>query len=137
MTATTLRSHPVHALLGETVAVTLMPERADRSAATLLFDADEAPADGAAPAEPQATAAARYEFVGTLGAGGMGEVLAARDKRLRRLVAFKKLLPEAAANPRVLARFLCEAQITSQLDHPNVVPIYGLEVNEGGCSPTP
>ncbi|MCA9515518.1 MAG: protein kinase [Myxococcales bacterium] len=74
----------------------------------------------------------RYELVGKLGAGGMGEVLAARDRGLRRLVAFKRLLPEAAANKAILGRFLSEAQITSQLDHPNVVPIYGLEVTESG-----
>ena len=106
------------------IDVTLPGVAIDATALTLAIEAGGA----AAPI----TAEARYEFVGKLGAGGMGEVLAARDRSLRRVVAYKRLLPEAAANASVLGRFLTEAQITSQLDHPNVVPIYGLEVTEGG-----
>jgi len=96
----------------------------------MLFGA-EPPRRAPAAGEP-APAAARYEVLRRLGAGGMGEVLAARDRSLRRVVAYKRLLPEASGRASVLGRFVAEAQITSQLDHPNVVPIYGLELNEDG-----
>ncbi|PKL77049.1 MAG: hypothetical protein CVV27_07210 [Candidatus Melainabacteria bacterium HGW-Melainabacteria-1] len=74
----------------------------------------------------------RYDLLGTVGEGAMGEILLARDHELRRKVAFKKIHSEMAANHGVLQRFLTEAQITAQLDHPNIVPIYGLEVSPLG-----
>lgn len=74
----------------------------------------------------------RYQLVGLLGEGAMGEVHLARDLGLRRKVAYKKALPALAADPAQLNRFFTEAQITSQLDHPQIVPIYGLEVAPDG-----
>ncbi len=56
--------------------------------------------------------------------GGIGQVWLARDGSLRRNVAFKELLPQHAGHPSVQARFLKEAQITGQLEHPGIVPIY-------------
>ena len=64
--------------------------------------------------------------LGPLGAGAMGEVLIGRDEGLNRIVAVKRLRGEMAGRPRVLERFYKEAQITAQLDHPGIVPIYGL-----------
>ncbi len=79
--------------------------------------------------------AARYSVLGVLGEGGMGQVLLARDEDLRRKVAVKTLRPHLGGDPRTMARFLGEAQITAQLDHPNVIPVYGLEVDaRGGIS---
>jgi serine/threonine protein kinase len=60
-----------------------------------------------------------YELVGTLGAGGMGEVHRAHDTRLRRDVALKVLPEEVASSPERLARFEREAQIVASLNHPN------------------
>lgn len=74
----------------------------------------------------------RYDMLGTVGQGAMGEILLARDQELRRKVAFKKIHTNMAANHKVLQRFLTEAQITAQLDHPNIVPIYSLEATPGG-----
>ena len=77
-----------------------------------------------------------YLMLKQVGAGAMGEVHLAKDRLLRRTVAFKKLL-QKAMDPAIVMRFLGEAQITSQLDHPHVVPIYGLESNpEGGIAYT-
>jgi serine/threonine-protein kinase len=62
----------------------------------------------------------------------MGAIHIARDLYLRRKVALKTVLPEMAGHPQLLGRFLSEMQITAQLEHPNIVPIYGLEVGADG-----
>ncbi|MFW5811121.1 MAG: protein kinase domain-containing protein, partial [Thermodesulfobacteriota bacterium] len=67
---------------------------------------------------------ARYLDLGSIGEGGMGEVKLAKDTQLLRKVAVKVLKKEAAASPAALSYFLREAQITAQLDHPNIVPLY-------------
>lgn len=74
----------------------------------------------------------RYNVLGTVGQGAMGEILLARDQELRRKVAFKQIHTNMATNHKVLQRFLTEAQITAQLDHPNIVPIYSLEASPNG-----
>ena len=71
-----------------------------------------------------------YEVVGSLGAGGMGEVYRARDTRLKRDVAIKVLPPEFAANPERLARFQREAELLAAVNHPNIAAIYGLEQSD-------
>jgi serine/threonine protein kinase len=68
-----------------------------------------------------------FEVLGTLGAGGMGEVYRARDTKLRRDVALK-ILPESfASDADRLARFEREATTLAALNHPNIAQIYGLE----------
>ena len=69
----------------------------------------------------------QYEILGPLGAGGMGEVYRARDRKLNRDVAIK-VLPEVVASDRErLARFAREAQALAALNHPNIATIYGVE----------
>jgi serine/threonine-protein kinase len=68
----------------------------------------------------------RFEIEREIGRGGMGRVLAARDPRLRRTVAVKVLSDPRKAPASRVARFITEAQITSQLQHPNIVPVYEL-----------
>jgi formylglycine-generating enzyme required for sulfatase activity len=68
--------------------------------------------------------AARYKTEGTLGHGGMGEVLLALDTRLDRKVAIKRILGEAAHSKTAVSRFLTEAKAIAALNHPNVVQIY-------------
>ena len=65
-----------------------------------------------------------YEILGTLGAGGMGEVYRARDTRLNRDVAVKVLPELFAADPDRLARFEREAQAIAALSHPNILAIH-------------
>lgn len=71
--------------------------------------------------------AARYELLQVLGKGAMGEVLVAREATLSRKVAFKRMAPKVAKDAGLAARFLREMQVTAQLDHPNVVPVYAHE----------
>jgi eukaryotic-like serine/threonine-protein kinase len=70
---------------------------------------------------------AHYEIVGTLGAGGMGEVYRARDTRLNREVAIKILPDLFAADPDRVMRFTREAQTLASLNHPHIAQIFGIE----------
>lgn len=74
----------------------------------------------------------RYVILGEAGKGGMAVVHIARDLELIRKVALKRLAGSASAHEEVQARFLREVQISAQLDHPNIVPVYGLEVGPDG-----
>lgn len=80
---------------------------------------------------PNRPAAVRYVVVGHAGSGGMGTVHVAKDLDLLRRVALKEMAPDAAASLDARARFIREVQVTAQLDHPHVVPVYGLEVTQG------
>jgi serine/threonine-protein kinase len=68
-----------------------------------------------------------YSIVGTIGAGGMGEVYRARDAKLNRDVAIKVLPAAFAQDPERLARFEREAQTLASLNHPNIAQVYGFE----------
>ena len=74
----------------------------------------------------------RYALGGPLGRGGMGVVLSAVDTELRRPVAVKTLKDPDGAGRGQLARFVAEARITGQLDHPNIVPVHDLGISADG-----
>jgi serine/threonine protein kinase len=75
---------------------------------------------------------ADFEILDELGAGGMGVVYRALDRRLERTVALKFLQPLADLDAEARARFLREARAASALDHPNVGTIYGIVDGPGG-----
>jgi len=78
-----------------------------------------------------------YEILQLLGEGAMGTVHLVRDNRLDRTVAYKQLHKRIQSdNPEVHQRFLGEVQITAQLPHPYIVPVYSLEVTEAGVGYT-
>src|SRR5581483_2881857 len=66
----------------------------------------------------------RYELREEIARGGMGAVFAARDAALARDVAVKVLQERFAADPTVAGRFLDEARITAQLQHPGIPPVH-------------
>jgi Tol biopolymer transport system component/tRNA A-37 threonylcarbamoyl transferase component Bud32 len=72
-----------------------------------------------------------YEVVGSLGAGGMGEVYRATDTNLKRQVAIKVLPQALALDEDRLTRFRREAEVLAALNHPNIAAIYGLEQADG------
>lgn len=76
---------------------------------------------------------ADYDLVKKLGEGGMGVVYAGRQASIDRTVAIKMLKPKMAADKGQRNKFLAEAVITGDLDHPNIVPIYDLGANDEGA----
>ena len=87
--------------------------------------ADGQTADAPAPAG-DAAGASRYVLGRLHAEGGIGRVWLARDTQLNRDVALKTLRPELLRHRRARARFLKEAAITGQLEHPGIVPVYEL-----------
>ena len=82
--------------------------------------------------EPPGSAAAtglpgtRYAFGDALGSGGVGKVVSARDREIGRVVALKTLKLGHEADEAVAQRFVSEARVAAQLEHPNIVPVYDL-----------
>jgi len=72
-----------------------------------------------------------YLIEAEIGRGGMAAVYRALDLRLNRHVAIKLLPPDLAFNADVKTRFLREAQMAAQLNHPNIVPIYSVDDRDG------
>ncbi len=72
-----------------------------------------------------------YEIKSVLGVGGMGEVYRARDSRLNRDVAIKVLRAESAGNAELRNRFEREARAVAALNHPNIVSIYDIGIEDG------
>src|SRR6478735_8580520 len=80
-----------------------------------------------------AEVATRFEVRSLLGEGGMGSVFVAHDRGLGRVVALKRLREGFEKDQGVMRRFILEAQIGAQLEHPNIVPLYSFEHSEGGA----
>lgn len=72
-----------------------------------------------------------YEVIGTLGRGGMGIVYRARDHALQRDLAIKVQSGDWEHHPKLFQRFIREARILAQINHPHVVQIYAVGDHEG------
>jgi WD40 repeat protein/serine/threonine protein kinase len=75
---------------------------------------------------------AEYELLKVLGEGGMGVVYDARQTSIDRNVALKMLKAGAKGSDKQRQKFLAEAVVTGELDHPNIVPIYDVGRDEQG-----
>jgi len=81
---------------------------------------------------------ARYRSIGEIGRGGMGAIVEVWDDELHRSLALKRALPrkpaddEDGSRSRELGRFVEEAQITGQLEHPGIVPVHEIGVGADG-----
>jgi tRNA A-37 threonylcarbamoyl transferase component Bud32 len=73
----------------------------------------------------------RYEILGEIGRGGMGVVYKARDKRLERVVALKRLPDNLVEHPAAVKLFLREAKSVAALNHPNVVTLFDADQENG------
>jgi len=77
----------------------------------------------------------KYTLTRVHGMGGLGRVWLARDRQLQREVALKELVSDKAGDHGAKARLIQEAQVTGQLEHPNIVPVYDLD--EGAAEDGP
>jgi serine/threonine-protein kinase len=75
----------------------------------------------------------RFDIVRSLGSGGMGDIFEARDTDLQRCVAIKVLASKHIEDETMKQRFLREARMASQLNHPNIATIY--EIGEAAGNP--
>jgi tetratricopeptide (TPR) repeat protein/tRNA A-37 threonylcarbamoyl transferase component Bud32 len=126
---------PVHTLPLASVPISPQAETritpdSERAASSAPAAKDgEQPADGHALVESlshQAEGRSRYTLTRLHAEGGLGRVWIARDADLNRDVALKELKPSPANHPETARRFVKEAQVTGQLEHPNIVPVYEL-----------
>ena len=110
---------------GGTWADTLISIGLEGASLADAIDAVEESADLSPLGKPDVTPEAdrRYDAVKELGVGGMGRVDLVSDSHLHRSIARKALLTRS---PQLEARFLREARITAQLEHPGIIPIYEL-----------
>ena len=74
----------------------------------------------------------RFRILRPHAKGGLGAVFVALDSELHREVALKQILEKHADDPVSRHRFVAEAEITGGLEHPGVVPVYGLGTDAGG-----
>ncbi len=81
---------------------------------------------------PHPLSGSRYDVQRMLGAGGMGEVLLCQDAWLGRDVAMKVMRDAGALGSEGRARFLREARVQGQLEHPSVVPVYDIAMGTAG-----
>ncbi|MCF6228856.1 MAG: serine/threonine protein kinase [Planctomycetes bacterium] len=142
---------PISEKLADSDAATLPPKEDDRSGETLRLTTDSFFANYGLKSE-------RYDVLKEFARGGMGRVLLAKDKNVGRDVALKELLPEllsgsslggasvgfagsagpgsfpkeTSASQGIVERFLREAKITGQLEHPNIVPVYEIGKDDDG-----
>jgi serine/threonine-protein kinase len=86
------------------------------------------PQSGTRPAGP------RYTDIGEIDRGGMGSVRRVRDTVLLRDMAMKLVVPELGAHRSYVNRLVEEAQITSQLEHPNIVPVHDVGIDANGAA---
>jgi len=111
-----------------------MPQTTDLKTQVIGTGAD-APAGGdgfdvfsSLPMKPQE----RYTFLRTIGFGGMKSVLLVHDRDTRREVAMA-IMPDFRDRPKIdLERFVREARLTAQLEHPNIVPVHDLGIDSSG-----
>ncbi|HBZ69616.1 MAG TPA: hypothetical protein DEP35_07775 [Deltaproteobacteria bacterium] len=73
----------------------------------------------------------RYEILEQVGRGGMGIVYRARDKRLDRIVALKRLTDDLRDHPKAVELFLREARSAARLNHRNIVTVYDVDQEDG------
>ncbi len=102
--------------------------RADTASAKTAPDpyATRPPAPENQSTAQQANSNVRFRILKLHAKGGLGEVFVARDVELGREVALKEIQDRHADHPESRARFLLEAEVTGGLEHPGIVPVYGL-----------
>lgn len=100
-------------------------------AATVIHLTDDPNATVVPKITPQRTSS-RFRIIRPHARGGLGEVFLAQDTELSREVALKEIQDRYADDMESRARFMREAEITGRLEHPGIVPVYGLGTYDDG-----
>ena len=110
-----------------------IPDDEVQRALSLISDGSSAHEQPQGRVPSQASSShSRYAILHSHAKGGLGEVFVARDQELNREVALKQIREHAADDEATRARFVLEAEVTGKLEHPGVVPVYGLGQNDRG-----
>ncbi len=109
-----------------------MEARAVDDATLVLDDFSRALRTEGVDAGGSHTAGRRFRVLRLHARGGLGQVYVARDEELGRQVALKEIQPQYERMPRLRSRFMLEAEINGNLEHPGIVPVYGLGTHEDG-----
>lgn len=115
--------------LDDTVSMLMGDRSSDTSAPTEPLPAS---ARLAMRREQLGAGANRYQIIRPHARGGLGEVSIAKDLELNRDVALKAIQERFADDSGSRSRFLMEAEVTGRLEHPGIVPVYGLGIGEQG-----
>lgn len=103
-----------------------MGERLDKTLIDDRLDLEDESAEPDAPRSRFHADTDRFESRGTVAKGGMGSIIDVYDHRMQRQVAMKVLHSDLVSRQGELEIFVREAQITGQLDHPNIVPVHDM-----------
>jgi serine/threonine-protein kinase len=114
------------------LADTTFPRRRDGRGRSPGMESSPAPVDPASGSLGAPISLDRYLLRRQLGKGAMGEVHLCKDGRIGRDVAMKVILPLAQSDAQARARFIREARVQGQLEHPAIVPVYDLGIDPGG-----
>jgi WD40 repeat protein/serine/threonine protein kinase len=109
-----------------------LPETDDAGALPSTADAKSDTAVSAPSAAAPGERRGSFAIIKPHAQGGLGQVSIAHDEKLRRQVALKEIRADRAADPYLRQRFVTEAEITGQLEHPGIVPVYTLDEDASG-----
>lgn len=113
-------------LVDEEEAIATLERRTQEKPATLLVAGTDSAPGAVDPSPVSFEPGTRYQVRRALGMGGMGEVRLCEDTWVGRDVAMKVMRAGVGSHPGARARFLREARVQGQLEHPSVVPVYDL-----------
>jgi len=107
-------------------------DAATRLDAPMFCDSLDVSCDSLVAASAATPSSPRYVVGPRIGCGGMGEVYVARDSQLGREVAIKMLRTDDRDRDDLRARFLREARVQGRLEHPSIVPVHDLGIDDAG-----
>ena len=116
-------------------APTVVPDQQHQAGPNPLertFISDSVTTDGSKAGPRSGNLESRYQVIRPHARGGLGEVFVAQDLELNREVALKEIQSQFADHQDSRSRFVLEAEVTGGLEHPGIVPVYGLGQYQDG-----
>jgi serine/threonine protein kinase/WD40 repeat protein len=119
--------HELHSMIAPDIAATCLPDFSQYATSLLKSSDAYAPVKSS-----NSESEDRFRIIRRHANGGLGVVHVAEDKQLRREVAIKQIRTECADSIVYRTKFLQEAEVTGQLEHPGIVPVYALGTDASG-----